>query len=135
MNCTKRTRFAALGAAALLAATLTACGDDSESGGSTDVDVSDNPTFEAGTTMEKLADAGKITIGVKIDQPGIGNLEPGADAPEGFDIEIGRILAGALGIDDDSINWKETISDNRESFIQGGDVDLVIASYSITDDR
>jgi len=132
---TTRTRLGALGAAVALALSLTACGDDSSSGDSTDVTVEDNPDFPADSTMAALADEGKITIGVKIDQPGIGNLEPGADAPEGLDIEMGRIIAAGLGISDDNIDWKETISDNREAFIKGGDVDLVIASYSITDDR
>src|SRR5262245_34950226 len=84
---TTRTRVGALGAAVVLALSLTACGDDSSSGDSTDVTVEDNPDFPADSTMAKLSDDGKITIGVKIDQPGIGNLEPGADAPEGFDIE------------------------------------------------
>ena len=39
--------------------------------------------------------------------------------PTGFDIEIGRILAAGLGIENSDINWKETISDNREPFLQG----------------
>ncbi len=123
-------------AGAALVLLLTACGDDSSSGGKkVDVPVEENPEFDSGTTMAKLSDAGKITIGVKVDQPGIGMLEPGAEAPEGFDIEMGRILAAKLGIEDSDIEWKETISDNREAFIEGGDVDLVIASYSITDER
>jgi glutamate transport system substrate-binding protein len=110
---------------------LAACGSDD--GGKTDVDV-EQASGLTGVAKE-LADKGKITIGVKIDQPGIGFKKPGADEPEGFDIEIGRILAGALGISDDDINWVETVSDNREPFLQQGRVDLVIASYSITDDR
>ena len=126
------TRTKAVLAAAGLSMALAACGGG---GGSTDVKVEDNPEFDSGTTMAKLADAGKITIGVKFDQPGIGFLEPGADAPKGFDIEMGRIIAGALGIDDGGINWKQTVSDNREPFLQDGTVDIVIASYSITDDR
>ena len=126
------TRTKAVLAAAGLSMALAACGGG---GGSTDVKVEDNPEFDSGTTMAKLSDAGKITIGVKFDQPGIGFLEPGADAPKGFDIEMGRIIAGALGIDDDGINWKQTVSDNREPFLQDGTVDIVIASYSITDDR
>jgi glutamate transport system substrate-binding protein len=55
--------------------------------------------------------------------------------PVGFDPEIGKILAADLGIKPEDITWKETISDNREPFLQKGEVDLVIASYSITDDR
>ncbi len=111
---------------------LAACGGG---GSGTDVKVAENPTFDSGTKMAELADAGKIKIGVKVDQPGIGFQEPGADAPTGFDIEIGRILAGALGIKDDGIEWVETVSDNREPYLQKGTVDLVLASYSITDER
>jgi glutamate transport system substrate-binding protein len=126
------TRTKAVFAAAGLALSLAACGG---SGGSTDVEVADNPSFDAGTSMQKLADAGKIKIGVKFDQPGIGFKEPGSDAPKGFDVEIGRILAAGLGIDDGSIEWVETVSENREPFLQKGRVDMVIASYSITDER
>lgn len=126
------TRTKAALAAAGLALTLAACGGD---GGSTDVEVADSPEFESGTKMAELAEAGEITIGVKFDQPGIGFQEPGADAPSGFDIEIGRILAAALGIDADGITWEETVSENREPFLQNNRVDLVIASYSITDER
>ncbi len=118
-------------AVAGLSLVLAGCGG----GDSTDVEVAENPEFEAGSTMAKLSDAGKVVIGVKYDQPGIGFLEPGADAPKGMDIEIGRILAGALGIEDDGIEWKETVSDNREPYLQKGTVDMVLASYSITDER
>jgi len=130
----------ALFAGAALVMSLAACGDDSGGGSgggdSLDIPVEENPDFPKGSTMAELSEAGKITIGVKIDQPGIGFQEPGADTPEGFDIEMGRIIAGQLGIEDDgSIEWKETISDNREAFLEEGEVDIVIASYSITDDR
>ena len=130
----------ALFAGAALVMSLAACGDDSGGGSgggdSVDIPVEENPDFPEGSTMAELSEAGKITIGVKIDQPGIGFQEPGADTPEGFDIEMGRIIAGQLGIEDDgSIEWKETISDNREPFLEEGEVDIVLASYSITDDR
>lgn len=116
---------------AALALTLAACGG----GGDSDVAVEDSPEFESGTTMAELADAGKVTIGVKFDQPGIGYMPPGADVPEGFDIEMAKIVAGKLGIAPEDITWKETVSDNREPFLQNGTVDVVIASYSITPER
>ena len=122
------TKVKAVVAAVGLSAALAACGGG---GGETDVAVNENPKFEAGTTMAKLANEGKITIGVKTDQPGIGYLEPGADEPTGFDIEMGKIVAGKLGIAPEDIEWKETVSDNREPFLQNGTVDLVLASYSI----
>ena len=104
---------------------------------STDVDVAENAAdeFDDGTAMKEFADSGKITIGVKFDQPGIGFKGATDDMPKGFDPEIGKILAADLGIAAEDITWKETISDNREPFLQEGEVDLVIASYSITDER
>ncbi|MBA2697408.1 MAG: glutamate ABC transporter substrate-binding protein [Nocardioidaceae bacterium] len=123
----------ALLAGALLVS-LAACGGGG--GGSTvKVDVNKDAKFPSGSTMAKLQDAGKIKIGVKIDQPGIGFKDAGSDVPEGFDIEMGRIVAAGMGLSDDQIEWVTTISDNREPFLQKGTVDIVIASYSITDER
>jgi glutamate transport system substrate-binding protein len=134
----RNTRTKAIIAAAGLALSLAACGNaggDEASG--PDVDVADNAadSFDDGTAMKEFADSGKITIGVKYDQPGIGFKGATDDMPKGFDPEIGKILAASLGIAPEDITWKETISDNREPFLESGEVDLVIASYSITDER
>ena len=90
--------------------------------------------FEAGTTMAKLADAGKITIGTKFDQPLFGQVDLDNN-PQGFDVEIGKLIAAKLGIPEDGITWRETVSANREPYIQSGEVDLVVATYTITDAR
>jgi glutamate transport system substrate-binding protein len=132
------TRIKAAVVAVGMAAALAACGDaGSDDTESSDVDVADNAadSFDDGTRMKELAEDGSIVIGVKFDQPGIGFKSATADAPEGFDPEMGKILAGTLGIAPEDITWKETISDNREPFLKSGEVDLVIASYSITDER
>jgi glutamate transport system substrate-binding protein len=132
------TRTKAVLAAAGLALSLAACGNAGQSdSGSVDVNVDENAagSFDAGTRMKALADSGKITIGTKYDQPGIGFKGATDDAPTGLDPEMGKILAASLGIKPDAIVWKETISDNREPFLQKGEVDLVLASYSITDER
>jgi len=122
----------AAAAATVLGLSLAACGDDDEGG--TDLSGVEEAEDLSGFAAE-LSEAGEIKIGVKMDQPGIGYREPGADAPSGFDIEMGRIVATRLGIDEGSIEWVETVSDNREPFLQNGTVDIVIASYSITDER
>ncbi len=117
-------------ASAALALSLSACGGG---GGSTTPPV-EKPTFAAGTTMEKLNKAGKITIGTKFDQPLFG--QKGLDGkPVGFDVEIGKAIAAKLGIASDKIEWKETVSANREQFIKNGDVDIIVATYTITDKR
>ncbi len=87
-----------------------------------------------GSTMAELAEAGSIRIGTKFDQPLFGLQGPDG-VPEGFDVEIGTIIAGELGIAPEDIEWVETISANRESFIETDQVDLVVATYTINDTR
>ncbi len=131
----KRTRLAVIGAVAALI--LGACGNAGEDDGGGEADVVNDAAakFEDGTRMKELAEAGKVKIGVKYDQPGVGFKAAGQDTPTGIDPEVGKIIAGQLGIKADGIEWVETISDNREPFLQNKTVDFVIASYSITDER
>jgi len=111
---------------------LSGCTDSGASPSAAPVEAA--PEFEAGTTMAKLSDAGKITIGTKFDQPLFGLKGPG-DKPVGFDVEIGKLIAAKLGIKAENIDWVETVSANREPFIEKGEVDLVVATYTINDTR
>ena len=123
-----RNTFAAGLAAAAL--TLSACGSGSGGGAK----VADNPTFEAGTTMATIAAAGKMKVGTKFDQPGFGLK--GLDGQlAGFDVEVAKIIAGALGVKPESIEWVESPSKVREERIEKGEVDLVAATYTINDKR
>lgn len=131
-----RLRMAALGAVASLV--LAACGNAGQEGAEgPDAEVDENAAanFDEGTAMADIAKAGKVKIGVKFDQPGLGFKRAGQDTPSGLDVEMGKLLAAKLGIAADDVQWVETISDNREPFLQKGTVDFVIASYSITDER
>lgn len=127
----KMTMAVALAATAL---TLAGCGDDSGSSGSGDVQSVDPGTFQAGTTMATLAEAGSMKIGTKFDQPGFG-LKGLSGSPEGFDVEVAKIIAGELGIAPDDIEWVESPSKVREEIIQQDKVDMVAATYTINDKR
>ncbi len=133
-------RLLAVAGAAALAVSLAACssddGDDAEATTEATEDAAAaDGDFAEGTTMADLAAAGEVTIGTKFDQPGFGLLNPSTNEPEGFDVEVARILADELGIPEDGISWVETVSANREPFIQEGRVDFVVAPYTINDDR
>ncbi|HJX42777.1 MAG TPA: glutamate ABC transporter substrate-binding protein [Geodermatophilus sp.] len=128
-----------LAAFAALGLTLSACaseaGNQAAEEESTAPTVAEDVEFEAGTTMADLNEAGAITIGTKFDQPGFGLLNPQTSSPEGFDVEVAKIVAAELGIAEDGITWTETVSANREPFIQNGQVDMVVATYTINDAR
>jgi glutamate transport system substrate-binding protein len=130
----RRRRIAGLvGAALALMLALAACGGDDD-GGDSGGQVNQGASFAEGTTMAKLKDAGTVKVGTKFDQPlfGLKNLE---GKPEGFDVEIAKLVAGEMGIAPDKVEFVEAVSANREPFIQQGKVDFVVATYTINDKR
>lgn len=128
----RRSALAAAATASLLA--LTACGGSSSDPGTDAAEPATSASFEAGTTMAELSQAGAITIGTKFDQPGFG-LRGLGDEPEGFDVEVAKGIAAQLGIDEDQITWVEAPSAQREDLIEQGQVDMVVATYTINDTR
>lgn len=84
--------------------------------------------------MARLAAAGEMKVGTKYDQPlfGLAGLD---GKPAGFDVAIAALVASKMGIPFDSIKFTETVSANREPFIQNGSVDAVVATYTINDKR
>jgi glutamate transport system substrate-binding protein len=120
------------GTVLVLTLAAAACGGDDEGGDGGQ--VNEGASFAEGTTMARLQQEGAVTIGTKFDQPlfGLKNLE---GKPEGFDVEIGKLIAGELGIAEDKITWVESVSANREPFIQQDKVDFVVATYTINDKR
>jgi glutamate transport system substrate-binding protein len=75
-----------------------------------------------------------LTIGIRFDQPGLAQRTVDGRFV-GFDVDVARYVADALGVDAEDIRWRETTSATRESDITSGAVDLVVATYSITDER
>lgn len=79
-------------------------------------------------------DSGKITVGVKFDQPGLSVKRPDGTLA-GFDVDVARYVAGRLGYPPDHIAWVEAPSGQREMLLRNGQVDFLVATYSITDAR
>jgi glutamate transport system substrate-binding protein len=120
------------------ALSLTACGKEgSPSGGGTvvsqpaaaNVQVTGSPTFD------KIQQRGRVVMGVKNDQPGLGIVDPTTNTYSGFDVEIGRLVASQLGIGADKIDYKVVQSAAREDAISRGDVDYYVGTYTINDNR
>jgi glutamate transport system substrate-binding protein len=124
-------------AAAALSLSLAACGGDDDTpdtASPTGEATAEQEEFEAGSRMAELQSAGRITIGTKFDQPlfGLQNLD---GEPEGFDVEVAKLVAARLGISEENIEFVETVSANREPFLQQGQVDMVVATYTINEKR
>jgi glutamate transport system substrate-binding protein len=124
------TRVAAVATAAALTFGLSACGGEDAGSG----DSGSAKTFAAGSTMERLNKAQAIKVGTKFDQPGFG-LKGLSGKPEGFDVEVSKIIVKELGIPADKIEFVETPSKVREDVIVNNNVDFVVATYTINDKR
>lgn len=108
-------RITALLAGGALALSLAACGSD----GDGDTASGDNAGDES------------IKIGIKFDQPGLG-LQEGSTY-SGFDVDVANYVAKELG--KTKVTFVQAPSKQREDLIATGQVDLIFATYSITDER
>ena len=84
--------------------------------------------------MARIAEAGTMTVAVKFDVAGFG-LTGLSDTPRGFDVEIAKIVASKLGVAADKINWIEGLGNLREQLLESGDADMVVATYTMNDER
>ena len=76
---------------------------------------------------------GAFKVGIKFDQPGLG-LKEGSDY-KGFDVDVAKYVAKELGHKEGDITFVQAPSAQRETLIKTGQVDMVVATYSITDKR
>ncbi|MBB2985039.1 glutamate ABC transporter substrate-binding protein [Terracoccus luteus] len=110
-------RIGAALAGTVLALSIAACGDGSSGAG----------TGAGGDGAKALK------IGIKFDQPGLG-LKQGSTYT-GMDVDVAKYIAKQLGTDEGDITWVQAPSAQRESLISTGQVDFIVATYSITDKR
>lgn len=90
------------------------------------------PTFASDSYMAALQKKGKIVIGVKYDVPQFGALNPATNKPEGFDVDLGKVIASRLGVQPEFV---EAVSANRIPFLNQDKVDLVISTMTINEER
>jgi len=124
-------------ALALAALAVAGCGDDDDdegggNGGGGGGQAEEARQFPADTTMGEIQDRGEIKIGVKFDVPPFGFRNPQNDEVEGFDVDMGRIIAEELGVEP---NFVEAISDNRIPFLERGTVDVILSTMTINQER
>ncbi len=116
-RCTGRAVFTAL----LTLTTVTAC----DSGG---------PGTSSRATSDIFSRPGGVNVGTNTDQPGFGQLTPGGNERGGFDVDLWRWLGSHVPPIFTPIPVDLTI-DERIRALQEGRVQLVVETFSITDER
>jgi glutamate transport system substrate-binding protein len=102
--------------------------------------VAGPPSKEDLLRQAGLVDKPVLLIGVKDDVPGISLRDPKTGAYSGFDIEIAYMVAADLGFRRSDVRFLPIETEDRPKMLardgdQFVDVDLVVATYSITEER
>lgn len=117
-----------------LAAGLSACGstsDASGNAGTADAGNSSSGSSEVYRTLDEIKESGTINIGVFSDKNPFGYVDENGDY-QGYDIYFANRLGEDLGVD---VNFVSTEAANRIEYLQTGKVDIILANFTVTDER
>lgn len=119
-------------------------GGQKPSGGSgTDSkDAGQEITLEEDDFIKSIKERGKLIVGCKMDVPGLGYYDKKEDSWSGLEVELAYKTAGLIfGVSSDEAKEKDlveikgvTVAD-REETLENGDIDCMIATYTITEER
>mgnify|MGYP003397399737 FL=1 len=93
----------------------------------------DTPTeLSNSDQVQAIIERGVLRVGVKQDVPNFGYKNPDSGEFEGLEIDIARKIADELGVD---IEFTPVTAQTRGPLLDNGQVDLVIATLTITEER
>lgn len=77
--------------------------------------------------------SGTLKVGVRDDIVGLGYLNPTTDKYYGMEIDLAELMAEKLGYED--VEYVTVNPDNRKQMLLDGEIDCLIAAYSISESR
>jgi aspartate/glutamate/glutamine transport system substrate-binding protein len=89
-------------------------------------------SFAADSTMGQIQAAGKLVCGTKFDVIAFGFRNPTTNEVEGFDADLCREIAAAIGVEPEFV---EAISANRLPFLKEDKVDIIISTMTRNEER
>lgn len=94
---------------------------------------SSSTSGSTGRTPEDIASSGVLKVGVKTDVPGFGLLDTASGEYSGIEIDLAYKIAEELGIED--VEFVPVTAATRGQLLDSGDIDMVAATFTITDER
>ena len=85
--------------------------------------------------IKAVKDRGVLKIGVKVDVPKFGFKDPNTGKVDGMEIDLARALAKKILGDESKIEVQPVTAKTRGPLLDNGEVDFVIATFTITDER
>lgn len=80
-----------------------------------------------------LWSAGTLRVGVKSDVPGFGYQDVLTEEYSGLEIDLAYKIAETLGVD--KVEFTAVTAATRGQLLDSGDIDMVIATFTINDER
>lgn len=114
----------------VLGLSLAGCGSSSNSSSSANSKDSANT---AG--IQAIKKAGALKVGVKVDVPKFGYKDPKSNKIEGFEIDIVKAVAKKILGDETKVEYQAVTSKTRGPLLDSGQVDMIAATFTITDER
>lgn len=96
---------------------------------------SSNTTSTTDGSLDAVVKSGVLRVGVKEDVPKFGLRNTTTGDIEGFEIDIVKLLAGKILGDENAYELTPVTAKTRGPLLDNGEVDLVIATFTITDER
>ncbi|MGG0656141.1 transporter substrate-binding domain-containing protein [Rummeliibacillus pycnus] len=124
----KKGLFTVLLLAMLSVLMLAACGSKDGSNSSSGSNSGKN-------SLEAIKEKDKIVFGVKNDTRLFGLKDPKTGNIEGFDIDIAKEITKIILGDESKAEFKEVTSKTRIPMLQKGDIDAIVATMTITEER
>ncbi|MCR3922824.1 MAG: transporter substrate-binding domain-containing protein [Firmicutes bacterium] len=85
--------------------------------------------------LQAIVNRGKLLVGTKVDVPGFGYQNPETGDVEGLEIDIAKALAKKLLGDETLLETQGVTAQTRGPLLDNNEVDLVIATFTITEER
>ena len=85
--------------------------------------------------IKNAKDRGVLKIGVKVDVPKFGFKDPNTGKVDGMEIDLARAIARKVLGDETKIDVQPVTAKTRGPLLDNGEVDFVIATFTITDER
>lgn len=82
-----------------------------------------------------IRDRGELRVGVKVDVPRFGYMNPDTGEMEGMEIDLARAIAKDIIGDENAVKFVNITSQTRGVMLDNGEIDLVIATFTITEER
>jgi polar amino acid transport system substrate-binding protein len=133
MRSISRRSFVALATSSLAGVGLAACSSSSTTETTVEVDVETDDTEAAAgfRTLDEIKDAGTVIIGVFSDKAPFGYVDDAGEY-QGYDVEFAKRLVEDLGVD---VEYVATDPANRVPFLESNKVDIILANFTVTDER